>query len=52
MNKPLTWVGERVAEIVKAGAKADHFLDIIDLVEETRRRPDIALPTIVWPKST
>ncbi|KAL9691303.1 hypothetical protein QQ045_011724 [Rhodiola kirilowii] len=52
MNKPLTWVGERVAEIVKAGANTDRFLDMIDLAEETRRADDIAIPTGFWPKSS
>ncbi|CAM8901188.1 unnamed protein product [Rhodiola kirilowii] len=48
-HKPLNWVGQRVAEVIKAAANKDHFLDLIDLVETIR--PDTTIPTVFWPRS-
>ncbi|KAK3411227.1 hypothetical protein EUGRSUZ_J03197 [Eucalyptus grandis] len=42
VEKPLSWVAEAVHEFVERGATREHFLDLIDWVEEHRPVPAVA----------
>ncbi|XP_010030883.2 LOW QUALITY PROTEIN: coniferyl alcohol acyltransferase [Eucalyptus grandis] len=42
MEKPLSWVAEAVHEFVQRAATREHFLDLIDWVEEHRSVPAVA----------
>ncbi|XP_030476433.1 coniferyl alcohol acyltransferase-like [Syzygium oleosum] len=42
VEKPLSWVAEAVHEFVESAATKEHFLDLIDWVEEHRPVPAVA----------